>query len=90
MHLLKISFYERNLNLSKLQSIQERAAKIASSREMLESWDSIVEVRNRRVTIDIFTCINGLEPEHFTQYFYRQQHGKDTRAKNSKLVLLPI
>lgn len=76
--------------IDKLQSIQNRAAKIASPREPLECWDKVAEVRNRRVAIDVFKCLNGLSPEEFSQYFKRHQHGKDTRGNNSSLVLPPI
>ena len=76
--------------IDKLQSIQNRAAKIVSPREPLECWDKVAEVRNRRVVIDVFKCLNGLSPEQFTQYFKRHQHGKDTRGNNSSLVLPPI
>ena len=51
--------------IDKLQSIQNRAARIASPREPLECWDKIAEVRNRRVAIDVFNFLNGFSPEQF-------------------------
>ena len=76
--------------IDKLQSIQNRAAKIANPREQTQCWDKVAAVRNRRATMDVFKCLNGLSPDQFKQFFKRHQHGKDTRGNNSNLVLPPI
>ena len=84
--------YQQQLGLpkgtiDKLQSIHNRAAKIANPREPPQCWDKVAAVRNRRATMDIFKCLNGLSPDQFKQCFKRHQHGKDTRGSNSSLVL---
>eukprot|EP00794_Sanderia_malayensis_P002578 gene2578-2977_t len=73
-----------------LSHIQNRAAKIASPREPLDCWDEIARVRNRRIAMDVFKCLNGLSPEQFSEVFRRHQHGKGTRGNNSSVVLPPI
>ena len=46
--------------IDKLQSIQNRAAKVANPFEPPQCWEKVADVRNRRVTIDVFKCLNGL------------------------------
>ena len=47
--------------VSKLQCIQDRAARIVSPRAKIESWDSIEKIRNTRVPL---TCLN-----HYIIYY---------------------
>ena len=76
--------------IAKLQSIQDRTAKIVKPYETTEYLESIAEIPKRLVAIDVFKCLNGLAPEQLTQLFNLQQHGKNTRGNNSVLVLPPV
>ena len=84
--------YQQQLGLpkgtiDKLQTIQNRAAKIISPCEPIECWDTIEEVCNRRIAMDVFKCFNGLSSEQFKEYFRHHRHEKETRGNNSSLVL---
>ena len=73
--------------IDKLQSIQNRAAKIVSPRDTPDCWETITEMCNRRAATDVYKCLNGLSPEQFMQYFKRHHHEKGTRGSNSALTL---
>ena len=49
MAINQLQVAQANGVIDKLQSIQDRAANIASPREILECLDSIVEMRNRDI-----------------------------------------
>ena len=74
--------------VSKLQYIQNRAAKIVNPKAKITSWDSIEKTRNTRVAIDVFKSLHNLLPEDLNAYFKRCEHEINTGG-NGFFVVLP-
>ena len=55
--------------ITKLQRIQDRAARIVNPRTMTMPWDSIEKTRNTRVAIDVFKSLHNLLPKGLNSYF---------------------
>ena len=73
---------------ARLQSIQDRAHKIVTSDNNISlKWDSLEQMRKRRISIDVFKSINGICTESLINIFKKFDHGKNTRGNGSLLVL---
>lgn len=86
-----IMFYCSNLFVYKdhqrLQHLQDRANCIVYGRKSYP-WRSVKNEMKLRCAVDVFKCLNGLNPENFREYFTRLHHCKITRGNNS-LIILP-
>jgi len=51
-------------------------------------WDSLEQIRKKRISIDVFKSINGISSEFAQNTFPKLDHCKNAR-KNAFLLLLP-
>ena len=73
--------------ITKLQRIQDRAARIVNPRTMTMPWDSIEKIRNTRVASDVFKSLHNLLPKGLNSYFKIHHHKINTRGNGSYIFL---
>ena len=73
--------------ITKLQHIQDRAARIVNPTTKTTPSDSIEKTRNRRVAIDVFKSLHNLLPKSLNSYFKKRHHEMNTRGNGSHVFL---
>ena len=74
--------------ITKLQRIQDRAARTVNPGTMTTSWDSIEKTQNTRVAINVFKSLHNLLPTGLNSYFKMHHHKINTRG-NGIYIFLP-
>ena len=70
------------------QSLQNRAKKIVSNKDITSTWTEIATLRKQRCAPEVFKSLNGQSPSQLTEMFEVMQHKYDTRG-NKQLLRLP-
>ena len=74
-------------SITKLQSLQDRAEKIIFGTNTHNKFNKIGNEFKKRNAIEVYKCINGLNPTIFSNFFTLNNHIHHTRGNRTSLKL---